>query len=83
MIQDADRLAFALAEGPAAALVAEHLTDRLWTRGSDGDDWPAPVLDWLTDGDTFASAPDGLTGFITGGWNATSRAGASSWPGLA
>lgn len=66
MIQDADRLAFALAEGPAAVLVSERLADRLWTRDLDGDDWPAPVHIWLTDGETLAGAPDGLTGFIVG-----------------
>ena len=66
VIQDADRLAFALTEGPAAALVGERLADLLWTRAPDGDDWPAPVHGWLTDGETFAGAPDGLTGFVAG-----------------
>ena len=45
--QDAARLVFVLAEGSAAAILAEKLTERLWTLEQVGDDWPAPLATWL------------------------------------
>ncbi len=66
IIQDAERLAFAMTEGDAAAYLAEHLADHLWTRDSANGDWPETLRVWLTDTSQWADAPDGRTGFICG-----------------
>ena len=66
MIQDADRLVFALTEGAAAAYLAEHLADHLWMRDSANGDWPETLRVWLADTAQWADAPDGRTGFICG-----------------
>ncbi|MCZ7540117.1 MAG: hypothetical protein M5U29_09420 [Anaerolineae bacterium] len=57
--QDAARLVFVLAEGPAAALLVEKLADRLWTLEKIGDDWPAPLVAWLGDAALWPDAPAG------------------------
>ncbi|MEW6580661.1 MAG: hypothetical protein AB1435_15900, partial [Chloroflexota bacterium] len=64
--QDAARLVFVLAEGPAAAVLAEKLADRLWTLEQVGDDWPAPLVAWLQDRALWRDAPAGPACFAAG-----------------
>lgn len=66
MVHDAERLAFALADGPAAALLADRLVDYLWTRETADDDWPQNLRTFLADTTHWADAPAGLVGFICG-----------------
>ncbi|MBN1965525.1 MAG: hypothetical protein JW910_12820, partial [Anaerolineae bacterium] len=66
VVQDAARLAFALATGPAAAVVSERLADYLWTRETAHEDWPQNVRDWLNDPTRWADAPPGTTNLICG-----------------
>jgi uncharacterized protein len=66
MIQDSDRLVFAMTEGAAAAYLAEHLADHLWMRDSADGDWPETLRVWLADTAQWDGAPDGRTGFICG-----------------
>ena len=66
VIQDSDRLAFALAEGPAASFLADRLAAHLWTLESAGPDWPVDLRSWLAETDRWQDAPQGLTGFIAG-----------------
>lgn len=64
--QDADRLAFALAEGPAAEVLAQQMGDYLWTRDSANGDWPMNLREWLADTARWTAAPPGRTTFICG-----------------
>ncbi len=64
--QDSDRLAFALAEGPAASYLADRLAAHLWTLESAGPDWPVDLRGWMAETDRWQDAPEGLTGFIAG-----------------
>ncbi len=64
--QDAARLVFVLAEGSAAAILAEKLTERLWTLEQVGDDWPAPLATWLQDRVLWHDAPAGPVCFAAG-----------------
>ncbi|MBP8972330.1 MAG: hypothetical protein KBH93_00530 [Anaerolineae bacterium] len=66
LTQDAARLVFVLAEGPAAAILAETLADRLWALEQVGDDWPAPLVAWLGDGALWRDAPAGPACFAAG-----------------
>ncbi|MBN1200647.1 MAG: hypothetical protein JXJ20_02205 [Anaerolineae bacterium] len=66
LIQDAERLAFALADGPAAELLAGQVADYLWTRETVDDDWPNNLRDWLADVDQWPDAPPGCTAFACG-----------------
>jgi hypothetical protein len=66
IVQDADRLVFALCEGAAAAFLTERLADHLWTRESANGDWPENLRAWLADPEQTRDAPDGRTGFICG-----------------
>ena len=66
LTQDAARLVFVLAEGPAAAIVAEEFADRLWTLEKVGDDWPTPLAAWLADGALWHDAPAGPACFAAG-----------------
>ncbi len=66
IVQDAARFVFVLAEGPAAAIIAEELADRLWTLEKVGDDWPAPLTAWLTDRALWHDAPAGPACFAAG-----------------
>ncbi len=66
ILEDADRLAFALCSGEVAAYLAERLADFLWTRESLGDDWPVNLREWLDDSAQWTDAPDGRAGFICG-----------------
>ncbi|MBN1564180.1 MAG: hypothetical protein JXA10_10090, partial [Anaerolineae bacterium] len=64
--QDGERLAFAIAEGPAAVVLAERLADHLWMVESTNGDWPENLRDWLDNTAQWADAPAGRTGFICG-----------------
>jgi len=66
MVQDSERLVFALAEGPAAAFLAGRLADHLWKRESADGNWPENLREWLADPSRWGDAPDGRTGFICG-----------------
>ncbi|RPI98277.1 MAG: hypothetical protein EHM39_08225, partial [Chloroflexi bacterium] len=66
MIHDAERLVFTIAEGDAADLLAERLTEYLWQRELANGDWPENLRGWLADTAQWADAPDGRTGFICG-----------------
>ncbi|NDJ77339.1 MAG: hypothetical protein GYB65_13885, partial [Chloroflexi bacterium] len=80
VVQDADRLVFALTDGPAAAFLSDFLVDYLWTRESTDDDWPENLRSWLSDTSRWAETldgnvpdgvpedgvPDGPSGFICG-----------------
>ncbi len=66
VIQDSDRLAFALAEGPAAGFLGEQLADYLWMRETPNGDWPLTLREWLADTGRWTDAPSGRTGFIAG-----------------
>jgi hypothetical protein len=66
MMQDAERLVFAMTEGPAAPYLAEHLVNYLWTRESTADDWPQNLRFWLADTDQWTQAKSGRTLFICG-----------------
>lgn len=66
IIHDFDRLVFALAEGPAAEYLGEHLSEYLWTNESAGADWPQELRDWLADTPRWVAAPPGRTGFVCG-----------------
>jgi len=57
--QDADRLAFALAEGPAAEFLAEQLASHLWIAESANGDWPENLRGWLSDTDQWSDVPAG------------------------
>lgn len=63
---DSDRLAFAVTSGPAAAYLAEYITEYLWTRETLNEDWPVNLREWLADTDQWIGAPEGRTGFICG-----------------
>jgi hypothetical protein len=66
VLHDPDRLAFALAEGPAADFLSARLADYLWTRENANGDWPLNLREWLADVGQWTDAPAGLTGFIGG-----------------
>lgn len=66
IIQDAERLVFAATDGPAAFVLADALTEYLWTRETADDDWPQNLRDWLADTERWQRAPAGLTGFVCG-----------------
>lgn len=66
LIQDSDRLVFALAEGPAAVYLAGRLADHLWKRESADGNWPENLRDWLADASQWRDAPDGSAVFICG-----------------
>lgn len=66
ILQDADRLAFAMCSGEIATYLAEHIADFLWKRESLGDDWPVNLREWLADSEQWTGAPDGRAGFICG-----------------
>ncbi|MBN1679547.1 MAG: SH3 domain-containing protein [Anaerolineae bacterium] len=64
---DAGRLAFAITEGPAAAVLAERLADHLWVRGPEAiEDWPNALRSWLADTQEWADVSDGQTVFVCG-----------------
>ena len=66
IIQDAERMVFAMTEGPAATYLAEHMVNYLWTRESTADDWPQNLRSWLADTDQWTEAKAGRTLFICG-----------------
>jgi hypothetical protein len=66
IMQDSDRLVFAMAEGPAASFLAEQLADHLWKQESANGDWPENLRAWLADTTQWNDAPRGRTGFICG-----------------
>jgi hypothetical protein len=66
LIQDSDRLAFAMTEGPAAEVLAERLADHLWTVESANGEWPENLRAWLADTPQWADSPAGKTSFIGG-----------------
>ncbi|NLX08308.1 MAG: fibronectin type III domain-containing protein [Chloroflexi bacterium] len=66
LVQDADRLVFALADGPAAALLAYHLAEHLWTMEDVAAHWPEPLWDWLSETSRWTDLPPGRTTFIAG-----------------
>ncbi len=67
---DADRLVFALTDGPAAAFLADYLVDYLWPRETADDDWPQNLRSWLADtaqwADEWPDAVPDMTGFVCG-----------------
>lgn len=66
LYQDAERLAFALAEGPAAGVLAPRLAELVWMREMHDDRWPQAIRDALNEVDAWADAPPGLTTFLCG-----------------
>lgn len=66
MYEDAARLAFALAEGPAAEVLAPRLAELVWMREMHDDGWPQAIRDALNDVDAWADAPPGPTAFLCG-----------------
>ncbi len=66
--QDADRLVFVMAGGPAAAFLADRIVTYLWTRESLNDDWPRDLDAWFGDPEQWDDVPpvEGRTGFICG-----------------
>jgi len=66
VIQDADRLAFALTDGPAAAELGEQLANYLWTRETADDDWPQNLRAWLANTEQWVDLPSGRTFFVAG-----------------
>ncbi len=65
-VQDADRLAFALAEGPAADELSHQLGEYLWMHDSANGDWPLNLREWLADTARWTGASAGRTTFICG-----------------
>jgi len=65
-VQDAERWAFALAEGDGAGYMAECLAEYLWTLRGTGDDWPASLHAWLADRDPWRDAEAGAVRFVCG-----------------
>ncbi|WP_119067866.1 hypothetical protein [Aggregatilinea lenta] len=66
LYQDADRLVFALAEGPAASVLAPRLAELVWAQEINDDRWPQMIRETLNDVDAWADAPPGLTAFLCG-----------------
>ena len=66
ILQDSDRLVFAITEGAAAAWLAERLADHLWKQESANGNWPENLRGWLADSAQRQDAPEGRTGFICG-----------------
>ncbi|HML24880.1 MAG TPA: hypothetical protein PKD09_24710, partial [Aggregatilinea sp.] len=66
LYEDNDRLAFVLAEGPAADALVARLAEAIWTRDMHDDAWPQSIRDLLNDPDAWAEAPSGLTAFLCG-----------------
>lgn len=65
-VQDAERWAFALAEGNSAGDMAERLAEHLWTLRGAGEDWPASLHAWLADERRWREAEAGETRFACG-----------------
>ncbi len=63
---DAERLVFALADGPAAELLADRIVEYLWTRETLGEAWPLNLREWLAESSRWADAPPGKNGFVCG-----------------
>jgi hypothetical protein len=66
IVQDAERLVFAMTEGPAAVFLSEQLAEYLWTRESADGEWPLNLREWLADTSRWHDAPAGRTAFICG-----------------
>jgi hypothetical protein len=66
IVQDSERLVFAMAEGPAAVFLSEQIADYLWTRESADGEWPLNLREWLADAPRWQAAPSGRTAFICG-----------------
>lgn len=65
-VQDAERWAFALAEGDGAGYMAECLAEYLWTLRGAGDDWPATLHAWLANAEHWRGAEAGAVRFACG-----------------
>lgn len=66
IVQDSERLVFAMTEGPAAVFLSGLLADYLWTRESADGEWPLNLREWLADTSRWKDAPPGRTAFICG-----------------
>ncbi len=66
VVHDPERLAFALAEGPAADPLARHAAEFLWRHESITADWPVSVRDWLADREAWHGLPSGPTSILCG-----------------
>lgn len=84
-VQDAERLAFALAEGEGAAFLAECVAEFLWTQpGEVGAAWPGVLYDWLADAPQWEIATAGAVRFACGRLDRAPSGGrmALAWLGM-
>jgi len=65
-VQDAERWAFALAEGEGASFFARRVCEYLWKLRATGDDWPAVLHTWLSDAAQWRGAQAGALRFACG-----------------
>lgn len=65
-VQDAERWAFALAEGDGARYLAERLAEYLWKLRATSDDWPAVLHTWLADPAQWRGVDAGAVRFACG-----------------
>lgn len=83
-VYDSERWTFALAEGEGARLMAECLTEFLWTLHEPETDWPGALHAWLADTGQWQDIGAGAVRFVCGRIDRRTFGGALSlaWLGM-